>query len=109
MLKPIGVEKIEEDNREVGIIAGTVTVTSAGTPVQVTRSGWNIKAVTFKAKEGNAGSVYIGGGDVSSSNGFELSPGSYHEFVFPTQGKLSWYHVDASNDNDELDYMVMSV
>ena len=89
--------------------AGTTTVTAAGTAVQVTGQGWNIKAVTFKAKESNVGSVHIGGSDVSSTNGFELPPGSHHEFVFPKQGKLSWFYVDADNNNDKVDWFLMSV
>ena len=93
----------------MSIQAGTTTVATAGTSVQVTAQGWNIKAVTFKAKESNTGSVFIGGSDVSSSNGFELTPGSHHEFVFPSQGKLSWFHADADNNSDKVDWFVMSV
>ena len=93
----------------MSIRAGTTTVTTAGTAVRVTAQGWNIKAVTFKAKESNVGSAYIGGSDVSSANGFELSPASHHEFVFPAQGKLSWFYVDAANSNDKVDWLLMSV
>jgi hypothetical protein len=93
----------------MSIRAGTTTVTAAGTAVQVTAQGWNIKAVTFKTKQSNAGSAYIGDSNVSSSAGFELTPGSAHEFVFPTQGKLSWFYVDADNNNDKVDWFVMSI
>ena len=93
----------------MSIQAGTTTVAAAGTAVQVTAQGWNIKAVTFKAKETNAGSAYIGSSDVSSSNGFELTPGSHHEFVFKNQGKLSWFYVDADNNSDKVDWLLMSV
>ena len=93
----------------MSIQAGTTTVATAGTAIQITAQGWNIQAVTFKAKESNAGSVYIGGPGVSSTNGFELTPGGHHEFVFPTQGKLSWFYVDADNNNDKADWFLMSV
>ena len=93
----------------MSIGAGTTTVATAGTAVQVTGQGWNIKAVTFKAKDSNAGSAYIGGPDVSAANGFELTPGSHHEFVFPAQGKLSWFYADADNAGDRIDWFLMSV
>lgn len=93
----------------MSISAGTTNVASAGTAVQATAKGWNIKAVTFKAKESNTGSTYVGGSDVAAANGFELTPGSYHEFVLPIQGKLSWFYVDADNNGDKVDWFLMSV
>ena len=93
----------------MSIQAGTTTAATAGTAVQVTAQGWNIRAVTFKARESNTGNTYIGGTDVSSTAGFELTPGSHHEFVFPAQGKLSWFYADAATNNDKVDWFVMSV
>ena len=55
-------------------ISCTMKVTSAGTRVQAAHRG-NVRAVVFKARVGNTGDVYLGGNDVSSTDGMTLSPG----------------------------------
>ena len=85
--------------------SGQITVTTAGTAVQGPATGGLHIAV--KALAGNTGIVYIGNdaaGDVTSANGFELSPGdgvvvrkSLDAFWFDaaTSGdKLSWLKLD---------------
>ena len=49
-------------------ISGTIKVTSASTRVQTAHKG-NVRAVVFKARAGNTGDVYLGGNDVSSTDG----------------------------------------
>ena len=53
---------------------GQVDLTATGTTYKIVtlRGG---QAVIIKALVGNAGIVYLGKRDVTSSNGFELSPG----------------------------------
>ena len=55
-------------------VSGTMKVTSTGTRVQAAHKG-NVKTAVFKARSDNTGDVYIGGDDVSSSDGMTLTPG----------------------------------
>ena len=55
-----------------GILHGQTTVTTAGTAVQLQSTSQTIKSITVKAKDGNAGYIYVADSDVSSSNGFIL-------------------------------------
>ena len=54
--------------------AGTKTVSSAGTRVQVTTTPTPVRRVRFHAPPGNSGITYVGGSDVASSvAGIEFS------------------------------------
>ena len=52
-----------------------VTVTSAGTRVQLTSSNILTPSVCIEAKSTNAGKVYVGDSNVTSSLGIELQAG----------------------------------
>ena len=102
----------------------TVTIT-AGTPVQVSSTKDKVGAIEFHARsafdsktgKGNRGNVYHGrndthpiSGNVSSTNGREITPGSSHVLGF---GKgsvfLSSFFVDGDNSGDLVDITVTSV
>ena len=55
-------------------ISGTIRVTAAGTRVQAAIKG-NVRSVVYKARSDNTGNIYLGGSDVSSTDGMTLVPG----------------------------------
>jgi hypothetical protein len=57
------------------IFYGHKTVTTAGTPVQLTSTDFRAYVVTIKALAANTGDIYIGDGNVSNLNGFVLDAG----------------------------------
>ena len=89
----------------MGLPIGTVTVETLGTPIRVVDSGNSVTAVNFKARENNAGVVYVGGSDVSADRGYQLRPGENVSLTFREAIELSRFHVDAENANDRVDYM----
>ena len=83
------------------LISGQVTVTTAGTAVQGTDvdsdNGFFIKALAA-----NSGVVYVGNdgaGDVSSSNGYQLSSGE-QILVEASNLKDMWF--DAATNGDKI-------
>jgi LysM repeat protein len=52
-----------------------VTVTTAGTRVQVSGSDLYVYSVSVQAKKANTGKIYVGDSSVSSSRGYQLEPG----------------------------------
>lgn len=84
-------------------ISGQITVTTAGTAVQGTAS---IGAGKFmiRALADNAGLVYVGNdgaGDVTASNGYELSPGD----AIPFTGDLTDLWFDSAENGDALSWI----
>ena len=82
-------------------ISNQITVTTAGTEVQ----GPDVKlsnGVFIRALAGNAGVVYVGNdgaGAVTSSNGYELSPGE----AIPVQvGNLNQLWFDSATNGDKF-------
>ncbi len=88
----------------MGLPIGTVTVESAGTRVPLVSSGNAVSAVSFKAREANAGKVFVGDDSVSSSDGYELAPGDELTVSFRESVDLRRFYVDAAEDNDRVDY-----
>jgi len=92
-------------------------VATAGTRVQLSSSAIYAKKVFIVASTSNAGLIYIGGSDVSSTNGFPLAntaPGNRVDLGDLTIGgsseawDLSQVYVDAAN-NDEDVFVLYSV
>ena len=68
--------------------AGTKTISSAGTRVQVTTTPTPVRRVRFQAPPGNTGITYVGGSDVSSSvAGIEFSSEGGSETIDFTEGR----------------------
>ena len=82
--------------------ATTIKVTSPGTRVQATHKG-NSRSLTLKARADNAGDVYIGGSDVSSTDGMTLAPGEAIEVRVPVAISTSQFWADATLANDQVD------
>jgi hypothetical protein len=84
-----------------GLMSGQINVTTAGTAVQ----GSHVplpNGVYIKALAGNAGKVYVGNdgaGDVTASNGFELSPGN---MILIQVSNLADLWFDAATNGDDF-------
>lgn len=90
-------------------ILGLVTVTLAGTRVQVTSSSIGCGGIIFQASSSNSGKVYIGDSTVTSSNGIALGPGeSFTVAGHSLDGNmdseliLSDYWVDADTNGNSV-------
>ena len=86
------------------VISGTIKVTAAGTRVQAAHKG-NFKTAVFKARSDNAGDVYLGGDDVSSTDGMTLTPGESIQIQLADGASTSQFWADAANNNDQVDYI----
>ena len=51
--------------------AGTTTVSTAGTEVQISNTTNKVRWIKVKALAANSGKVYLGVSDVSATNGYE--------------------------------------
>ena len=91
--------------------AQTATVTSAGTRVQLSSSPEHIGSISVTAAADNAGDIYFGGDDVSSTVGKTLAPGQTI-IVRAQEGKtflLSDFYVDAANNDDKVEWVVGAI
>ena len=93
--------------------AGTITVSSAGTRVQVTSTPTPIRRVRFQAPPGNSGITYVGASTVSASvAGIEFPAAGGNESVDFTEGRpgdLSEFYCDAATNGDKIHYMAVQV
>ena len=85
------------------IKTGQVTVSTPGTRVALGEAT-DIISIVVKAKSTNVGNIYIGGSDVTSSNGFILEPGD--AISFDITGLASIY-IDADNAGDGVSYFAV--
>tara|TARA_R110000751_G_scaffold287130_1_gene391756 strand:- start:471 stop:773 length:303 start_codon:yes stop_codon:yes gene_type:complete len=94
-------------------ISDSVDVPSATTRVQISTKKEQVMAITFKARAGNSGNVYVGGATVSAASGFELAPGNSIS-IDPSQVSardttvpLSDFYVDAASSGDDVDFFAL--
>ena len=85
-------------------ISGTIKVTSAGTAVQAASKG-NARSLVFKARNDNAGTCYLGGSDVSATDGMSLVPGESIQLELKDAISTSQFWADAANNNDQVDFI----
>ena len=88
----------------MAVYSGTIKVTSAGTRVQAGHKG-NVRSVVFKARADNTGDVYLGGSDVSSTDGMTLTPGESIALENFDAISTAQYYADAANNNDQVDFI----
>ena len=86
------------------VISGTIKITAAGTRLQAAHKG-NFKTAVFKARADNTGDVYLGGDDVSSTDGMTLTPGESIQLRLGDGVSTSQFWADAANNNDQVDYI----
>ena len=79
-------------------------MTAAGTRVQAAHKG-NFNTAVFKARSDNTGDVYLGGDDVSSTDGMTLTPGESIQLQLATPVSTSQFWADAANNNDQVDFI----
>ena len=85
-------------------VSGTIKVTAAGTRVQAAHKG-NLSTAVFKARSDNTGDVYLGGSDVSSTDGMTLIPGESIQLHLANPVSSAQFWVDADNNNDQVDFI----
>ena len=85
----------------------TTDIPTAGTRVQISNTARRVLSITFKARNGNTGSIYIGTSTVSSSNGIELRKNESFTYNFQATGTsapISDFWVDAATNGDDVDW-----
>ena len=90
--------------------AGTTTVSTAGTEVQISNTTNKVRWIKVKALAANSGKVYLGVSDVSGTNGYELSAGNEIEISFAELGGtvfFSTFYVDSASSGDKLAWVVV--
>ena len=85
-------------------VSGTIKVTAAGTRVQASYKG-NFRTAVFKARSDNTGDVYLGGSDVSSTDGMTLTPGESIQLQLAEPISTTQFWADAANNNDQVDFI----
>ena len=85
-------------------VSGTIKVITAGTRVQASHKG-NFKTAVFKARSDNTGDVYLGGSDVSSTDGMTLTPGESIQLQLANPVSTAQFWADAANNNDQVDFI----
>ena len=85
-------------------VSGTIKVTTAGTRVQASHKG-NFATAVFKARSDNTGDVYLGGSDVSSTDGMTLTPGESIQLQLANPVSTAQFWADAANNNDQVDFI----
>lgn len=90
-----------------GIEHGQDSVSTAGTAVQL-NSGSSLTVpdgseLVVRADGGNAGNIYVGDSDVTSSNGFVLGAG---ESVSLPTNDVNNVHIDSDNNGEGVSWLV---
>ena len=90
--------------------AGTTTVATSGTEVQVSNVTNKVRWIQLKALAANSGIAYVGVSDVTTTNGYELSAGNTLELNFGEQGgtvAFSTFYLDAASSGDKVSWVVI--
>jgi|TARA_R110000824_G_scaffold84735_3_gene211141 hypothetical protein len=90
--------------------AGTTTVATAGTEVQISNVTNKVRWIQVKALAANSGISYFGVSDISATNGYELSAGNTLELNFGDQGgtvPFSTFYVDVASSGDKVSWVVI--
>ena len=90
--------------------AGTTTVTTSGTEVQVSNVTNKVRWIQLKALAANSGISYVGVSDVTTTNGYELSAGNTLELNFGEQGgtvAFSTFYLDVASSGDKVSWVVI--
>lgn len=87
--------------------SGRKTVTTAGTQERLVAASQIVNGpVAIKAIWNNSDIVYVGGSDVSSANGYELS--AKEEIIIPFVGDLINTWVDVGVDGEGVTWLALN-
>jgi hypothetical protein len=98
-----GIFQIFQDGKCM-VISGTIKVTAAGASVQAASKG-NARSMVFKARNDNTGTCYLGGSDVSATDGMSLVPGESIQLELADAISSSQFWADSANNNDQIDFI----
>ena len=90
--------------------AGTTTVSTAGTEVQISNTANKVRYIKVRALAANSGISYLGVSDVTATNGYELAAGAVIEINFADSGgtvRFSTFYVDAATNGDKVCWVVI--
>lgn len=87
------------------IYINQVTVTTAGTRVQLSGSSIPVRSVCIKALNGNTGKMYIGDVTVASSNGYEMPK---DVSICLDVNNLNLIYVDSSVNGEKVAYVAVN-
>ena len=90
--------------------AGTTTVATSGTEVQISNTTNKVRWIQLKALAANSGIAYVGVSDVTTTNGYELSAGNTLELNFGEQGgtvAFSTFYLDVASSGDKVSWVVI--
>jgi len=90
--------------------AGTTTVATSGTEVQISNTTNKVRWIQVKALAANSGISYLGVSDVTTTNGYELSAGNTLELNFGEQGgtvAFSTFYLDVASSGDKVSWVVI--
>ena len=90
--------------------AGTTTVATSGTEVQISNVTNKVRWIQLKALAAKSGISYVGVSDVTTTNGYELSAGNTLELNFGEQGgtvAFSTFYLDAASSGDKVSWAVI--
>ena len=91
-------------------LGGTTDIPTAGTRVQINNTARRCLSITLKARNGNSGSIYIGGSAVSSTNGFELRVNESVTYNFVAAGvscQMSDFWADTATNGNDIDWVAI--
>lgn len=96
------------------LLEGTITIAKANTAVQASTTAESILGGVFKARAGNTGNVYLGSSTVTTSSGFELTPGDAMEpnvALIQTGSQhgsidLSQFWINGATACDKVDFLL---
>ena len=91
-------------------VIGTTDIPTAGTRVQINNTARRCLTITFKGRNGNSGSVYVGGSTVSSSNGIELRPNESVTFNLAAARVsclMSDFWLDTATNGNDVDWIAI--
>jgi hypothetical protein len=91
-----------------------ITVTTAGTRVQVSSTDTPISSIIIQASSGNSGVIYVGDSSVSSTAGIVLTAGQAWAVTADASGRhgfeemvLSDFWVDSASNGDKFKVVYM--
>ena len=90
--------------------AGTTTVSTAGTEVQISNTANKVRYIKVRALAANSGISYLGVSDVTATNGYELAAGAVIELNFADAGgtvPFSTFYVDVATNGDKVCWVVI--